>query len=248
MFTFTNGQVVFVLMLLATLSFVILAARVKKEMRLFHYVTAMITLTAAVSYYAMATHSGTTFSKAGKDHYREIFYARYVDWSVTTPLLLLDLCLLAGTPGIDIIALIFADLGMILTGLFASLESHEAYSWGWYTMACVFYLYIVYVLVLNGRTSAAARGQKVSKLFDAVALFTLVLWTLYPVAWGLSEGSGILDVDQEIAFYAVLDVLAKGVFGLWLLTGHMNTPESAVPLEGFWLSGVSTGTNQNDLA
>lgn len=161
---------------------------------------------------------------------------------------MLDLCLLAGTPGIDIIALIFADLGMILTGLFASLETKDSYSWGWYTMACIFYLYIVYALVITGRTSAAARGQKVSKLFDAVALFTLVLWTMYPVAWGLSEGAGILDVDQEIAFYAVLDVLAKGVFGLWLLTGHMNTPESAVPLEGFWISGVSTGTNQNDLA
>lgn len=48
---------------------------------------------------------------------------------------------------------------------------------------------------------------------------------VYPVVWGLSEGSGILNVDQEIAFYAVLDVLAKGVFGTWLLVGHMSTPE-----------------------
>lgn len=96
---------------------------------------------------------------------------------MTTPLLLLDLCLLAGTPGIDIVALIFADLGMILTGMFASLESNTYYSWGWYTLACLFYLYIVYGLVLSGRSSAASRGQKVSKLFDAVALFTLVLWT-----------------------------------------------------------------------
>lgn len=195
-----------------------------------------------------ATHSGTTFTQVGKDHYREIFYARYIDWSVTTPLLLLDLCFLAGTSGIDIVALIFADLGMILTGLFASLETRDSYSWGWYAMACIFYLYIVYALVIAGRTSAAARGQKVSKLFDSVALFTLILWTMYPIAWGLSEGSGLLDVDQEIAFYAVLDVLAKGVFGLWLLTGHMNLPESAVPLEGFWISGISTGSSQNDLA
>jgi len=235
-------------MLLATASYVVLAMRVKKELRLFHYITSMITLTAAVSYYAMATHSGTTFSLVGKDHYREIFYARYIDWSITTPLLLLDLCFLAGTSGIDIVAIIFADLGMILTGLFASLEPNDSYSWGWYAMACIFYLYIVYALVIAGRNSAAARGQKVSKLFDSVALFTLILWTMYPIAWGLSEGSGILDVDQEIAFYAVLDVLAKGVFGLWLLTGHQNTPESAVPLEGFWIAGVSTGSNQNDLA
>ncbi len=159
---------------------------------------------------------------------------------MTTPLLLLDLCLLAGTPGIDIVALFFADLGMILTGLFASLEEQTSYKWGWYAMSCAFFLYLIYVLVVNGRTSAAARGQKVQKLFDSVALFTLVLWTLYPVAWGFSEGifldqrsnrfayiqgANILNVDQEIAVYAILDVLAKAVFGLWLLTGHMNIPE-----------------------
>ena len=108
---------------------------------------------------------------------RQIFYARYVDWSVTTPLLLLDLCLLAGTPGIDIIALIFADLGMILTGLFASLENSTKYSWGWYAIANFFYLYIIYGLVFNGRTSASVRGQKVAKLYDSVAGFTLILWT-----------------------------------------------------------------------
>ena len=40
----------------------------------------------------------------------------------------------------------------------------------------------------------------------------------------------MLNVDQEIAFYAVLDVLAKGVFGMWLLVGHMNIPESESPV------------------
>ena len=60
----------------------------------------MITLTAAVSYYAMATRSGTTLKEIGSDHCtsidaprrfltnsadREIYYARYVDWSITTP-------------------------------------------------------------------------------------------------------------------------------------------------------------------
>lgn len=37
-------QVVFVLMLLATAFYVVLALRVKKELRLFHYITAMVSL------------------------------------------------------------------------------------------------------------------------------------------------------------------------------------------------------------
>lgn len=39
-----------------------------QELRVFHYITSMITLTAAVSYYAMATRSGTVFKEIGKDH------------------------------------------------------------------------------------------------------------------------------------------------------------------------------------
>ncbi|BFZ58632.1 hypothetical protein PYCC9005_005696 [Savitreella phatthalungensis] len=240
--------VVFVLMLLATASYVVLALRVQKELRLFHYITSFITLTAAMSYYAMATHAGTTFTSVGHDHYRQIFYARYIDWTITTPLLLLDLALLAGLSGIDLIALVFADLGMIVTGLFASLEANRKYSWGWYAIACIFFLYIIYILVISGRVSANTRGQKVAKLYDSVAFFTIILWTLYPIAWGVSEGAAILSVDQEIGFYAVLDVLAKGVFGLWLLTGHQNIPEAAVPLQGWWINGVNSGSQNADLA
>ncbi|ORY75396.1 putative opsin-like protein [Protomyces lactucae-debilis] len=244
---YTILWVVFALMLLSSISYIVMAFRLKKEMRLFHYITTMITLTAALSYYAMATHGGTTYARVGKDHFRQIFYARYVDWSITTPLLLLDLAFLAGTSGIDIVALIFADLGMILTGLFASLESHKVYRFGWWAMGCVFYLYIVYALVFIGRTTASARGNKVSQLFDQVAFLTLLLWTAYPVVWAVSEGLGLVNVDTEIGIYAVLDVTAKAVFGFWLLGGHAKTPESAVPLEGFWINGVSLG-GQNDLA
>lgn len=38
--------------------------------------------------------------------------------------------------------------------------------------------------------------------------------------WGLADGSRNLGVDAEIVSYAVLDVLAKPVFGFWLLFTH----------------------------
>jgi bacteriorhodopsin len=47
---------------------------------------------------------------------------RYVDWALTTPLLLLDLALLAGLPWIDVLALLVVDEAMILTGAFAGLH------------------------------------------------------------------------------------------------------------------------------
>jgi bacteriorhodopsin len=38
--------------------------------------------------------------------------------------------------------------------------------------------------------------------------------------WGIADGGRIVGVDAEIVAYAVLDVLAKPVFGFWLLFTH----------------------------
>lgn len=67
-----------------------------------------------------------------KDVYRQVYWARYVDWSLTTPLLLLDLAFLAGMNGATIMMAIAADIIMILTGLFAAFGSEDtAQKWGW---------------------------------------------------------------------------------------------------------------------
>jgi hypothetical protein len=57
--------------------------------------------------------------------------------------------------------------------------------------------------------------------------------------WGLADGSYTLTVDEEILAYAVLDVLAKPVFGFWLLFTHDGMAESTISLDGFWMHGLS---------
>lgn len=52
---------------------------------------------------------------------RAIWYVRYIDWVITTPFLLLELVLATGLPLSDIVALIFFDEVMIITGLVGSL-------------------------------------------------------------------------------------------------------------------------------
>jgi hypothetical protein len=34
-----------------------------------------------------------------------------------------------------------------------------------------------------------------------------------------------------------LDILAKGIFGGWLLVAHLRLQESHVPLTGWWIEG-----------
>lgn len=194
----------------------------------------------------MATGSGNSFAhtmiKETHKHvpdtvqhiYRQVFWARYVDWALTTPLLLLDLAFLANLNGANILVAIVADVIMVLTGLFAAFGNSEGQKWGWYVMACVAYLVIVYQLAIPGRRAVSTKDSSTAKLFVSIGLFTAVLWTLYPVIWALSEGAHKWSVDAEIIGYAVLDVLAKPVFGFWLLFAH---GKKIVPIEGFWSRG-----------
>lgn len=199
---------------------------------MFHILTAFITTFAFLSYYAMATGDGINYNKivVKEEHkhvpdtyqviYREVYWARYVDWSVTTPLLLLDLCLLAGLSGANILVAIVADIIMILTGLFAAYGDEGGNKWGWYAYACIAYLVIVYQLAYNGRGAVINKDSKTKAFFGAISGFTLLLWTIYPIIWGFADGGRVVGLDAEIIGYAILDVLAKPVFGFWLLFTH----------------------------
>jgi len=244
--------VVCVLMALSSLAFYGMAFRVPVQKRLFHVITSLITTIAFLSYYAMASGDGISYNKTVETEthkhvpdtyqtiFREVYWARYVDWALTTPLLLLDLALLAGLNGASITVAIVADIIMILTGLFAAFSGNDAQKWGWYTIACIAYLTIVYQLALNGRAAAANKDGKTKAFFGAIAGFTLILWTIYPIIWGIADGGRVVGLDAEIVAYAVLDLLAKPVFGFWLLFTHDSMASTSPSLEGFWSNGFGS--------
>ncbi|KAF2223423.1 hypothetical protein BDZ85DRAFT_197189 [Elsinoe ampelina] len=245
--------VVFIIMLVATVIFSVVSFTVPIGKRLYHVITTFIVAFATLSYFAMAVGDGISLHKTeikeSNKHvpdvvtevvYREVYWARYVDWSVTTPLLLLDLALLAGLSGGAIVIAVVADLIMVLTGLFAAFGSEDSASkWGWYAFACVAYLVLVWQLAINGRATASGKGGKVGSFYLSIASFTLVLWTVYPIVWGVADGARIASVDQEIISYAILDVLAKPVFGAWLLYTHSVLPETNIELGGWWSRGLT---------
>lgn len=47
-------------------------------------------------------------------------------------------------------------------------------------------------------------------------------------------------MDTEILVFAVLDVLAQPVFGLWLLMSHRNIAETNIDLGGWWSQGLAS--------
>jgi len=216
-------------MAFAGFCFIGLALRRERRDRLFHYITASVVFVAAIAYFTMGSNLGFTpipveFVRSNpkvSGTMRSIYYVRYIDWFITTPLLLLDLLLTAGMPWPTLLWVIIVDEIMIVTGLIGALVESE-YKFGYFTFGCVALFYIVYQLVWESRIHARAYGRDVERSFIMCGSLTAFLWLLYPIAWGLSEGGNVISPDSEAVFYGILDFLAKPIFGALLLWGHKD--------------------------
>lgn len=216
-------------MMVASLAFVGLSFTKPRNQRIFHYITAAITMVASVAYFSMGSNLGWTgiaveFQRSNPKvggNVRQIFYVRYIDWVVTTPLLLLDLLLTCGLPIPTIAYTILLNEIMVITGLVGALVK-SSYKWGYFTFGCVAFLFVAYTVVFEGRTHARAIGADVAKVYTLCGVWTISLWFLYPIAWGLCEGGNVISSDSEAVFYGILDILAKPCFGALLIWGHRN--------------------------
>jgi bacteriorhodopsin len=154
-------------------------------------------------------------------------WARYADWLITTPLLLVDLLWVAGRhKPYDLVSIIVLDVVMIVLGWIAAFVM---YSWPRYvlwalstlTMLAIF-AYLVYFRnrehFLTEEGEQNHDGEKEYKRYKASVPWIFVVWTLYPLVWIASkDGLAWIDTCQEVTSYAVLDVLAKAGFGAFLL-------------------------------
>ncbi|MEJ7819351.1 MAG: bacteriorhodopsin [Rubrobacteraceae bacterium] len=205
----------------ATAFFIYLSSQAPAGSRHFHIITAVITGTAAFSYLMMATGAGFTELSDGRGFY----YFRYIDWLITTPLLLLDLALLALVDwrrnSSLVVTLIVLDVVMILTGLLAGSRISGFGRGFWFivsTAAMVYLLYLVYTRLFS---AASNQSAAVNSLFGTLAILTLVLWSLYPIVWLLgTEGFNAVGSGTEVFLFLILDFLAKIGFGFLLLTNR----------------------------
>jgi hypothetical protein len=46
--------------------------------------------------------------------FRQIYWARYIQWAIATSLSVIEMTVLAGLPGAEVILALFADVGMIV--------------------------------------------------------------------------------------------------------------------------------------
>lgn len=206
---------------LATVLFIYLGTQAPQGSRVFHIVTAIITGTAAFSYLMMATGAGATLVEGD----RVFYYFRYIDWVITTPLLLVDLVLLAlVNPGRNIgfiAGLIVLDIFMILTGLLAGSRISEFAAGFWFIVSTIAMIVLLFLVATRLFSEAARQPGAVQQTFRTLAILTVVLWSLYPIVWLLgTEGFSAVGSTTEVLFFLILDFLAKIGFGILLLTNR----------------------------
>jgi len=207
-------------MALGTIAFIAMGSGETNERKQeFYIVTIFIAAIAAVSYFSMFMGYGVIDVAVGGESLK-IYWARYADWLFTTPLLLLDLGLLAGADRNTIATLIGLDVGMILTGLVGALATEgAAMRIAWWGISCGFFVALLYFLVSSLSQQAARKSGEVAALFSTLRNLVIVLWTAYPIVWIIgTEGTiGLIPLGVETAAFMVLDLSAKVGFGFILL-------------------------------
>jgi len=195
----------------------------------FYIVTILITAIAFVNYLAMALGFGlTTVNVAGAE--LDIYWARYTDWLFTTPLLLIDLALLARANRNQIATLVGLDALMIGTGAVATLAGGNFAAGGladgarrmiWWGVSTGFLLVLLYLLFGTLTEQANELGSDVGAKFAQLRNLIVVVWLVYPVWWLVgTEGLGAISLNIETAGFMVLDLVAKVGFGFLLLSSR----------------------------
>jgi sensory rhodopsin len=173
-----------------------------------HYLTlAGVTGVAAVAYTLMMFDIGTITASG-----RIVSIPRYVDWLITTPLILLFLAMLGRTGRGPLLRLVVADILLLLLGGVAVVLEGPI---RWLAFAAGVFTFAVLAYELYGRIPRLATfsNERARILFVTLRNLTIALWTLYPVVWVLApSGIGLLTRDMAMLVIAYLDLISKAAF------------------------------------
>jgi len=116
---------------------------------------------------------------------------RYIDWALTTPLMLYGILNVNRTPLTTTLSLILLDLLMIGSFVLGMIGPADL----WFVPGILFLLPILYYIF------------HLDKNKPAIYFFTF-LWALYPIIWIMDKDNTLTQTDSS-NIYSVLDTIAK---------------------------------------
>lgn len=180
----------------------------------YYAVLAAVTGVAALAYLSMALGLGKVDVGSSV-----LYLPRYLDWLVTTPLLVLFLGMLCRAETRVYAALVGVDVLVIGAGVVAGVLP-SPFSYVAYLVGCVAYVGLLYLLLVTLPRQATLHGDRVAAVFTKLRNLTVVLWTLYPVVWILGPlGVGLLQIETEVMVVTYLDLISKVGFVAMAVNG-----------------------------
>jgi sensory rhodopsin len=212
----------FVAMAAGTLYFVLERGDLKPEHRIAATYAAIITFVAAIMYWTMTGVVNFGEGAATAGDVSATVPLRYIDWLITTPLLLVEFGLIVAIAGAAtkgfVTRIVIADIIMIATGYLGEIGMEgDMTTVLWFVISSLAWLYIVYAVFqikIAGMPDYAASAVKVMRRF------VMLGWAIYPIGTATEEFMKLsgADVSSAVAIaaivYVIADVLNKVGFGM----------------------------------
>ena len=216
-FTFFTG---YMAMLAASVFFFFERGSVDGKWKLSLLVSGLITGIAAVHYYYMRDYYMATGENPTA--------LRYIDWTLTVPLMCVEFYLLtkvAGAKSSLLWKLIGASVLMLVAGYIGEAFIPEggstAHSVKWGVISTVGYVYILYTAWYGevANLAASSGNEAVKTGVRTLAWFVLVGWAIYPIGYMCMPGGWLntslgWDSTNVDLFYNIADAINKIGFGL----------------------------------
>jgi bacteriorhodopsin len=133
----------------------------------------------------------------------------------------------------------------VVMGLVGALTP-TSYKWGFFVFGVITLLYVAYTLLIKGLGSRLLAKKS---FYGFAAGYTTFIWLLYPICWGLSEGSNVISVTGEAVFYGVLDLFAGPLFLFCFLGGLQDIEYESLGLQSGKVSDyVGVGARPSEKA
>ena len=203
----TSFTLVFIAFAATALYLALERDRVPEQFRTTIRVSIVYLTIAAINYYYMKDvyAEGVT---SGQSHFPTSY--RYVDWILTTPLMLLKFPLMLGVGkrGVSFMArLVVLDIVMIGTGFVGENSHTPAVHFGFFLIGCVAWLFILVSLFIALGTLPDRLSDSVKSGVRVMGVFVLIGWAIYPLGY-FAPILGLPDDVREVV-YNVADLVNK---------------------------------------
>jgi len=223
--------IISIAMVAATFFFICEAQSIAQHWRTSLHVGSLVTLIAAVHYFYMREYWVIMQSSP-------IVY-RYIDWSLTVPLQMIEFFLILQAVKPDISQMMFWRLlvGTVAMLAFGYLgETQVINAWLGFILGLCGWGFIIYEIGLGEAASTAAKdaGESVSSAFNLMRFIVTVGWSIYPLGYFFGYLLGAVDDSALNLIYNVADFVNK----IWFCLAIWGAAKSDTKAQGGLTAGL----------